>query len=267
MSTPLILEERFGPVLRLSHNRPDARNAENEPLLHELDAALSRAAVDDEVRVVILGGTGDHFSAGHDLKEWRELRSDFTVEQRWEFEETCYLEYSMRIWRFPKPTIAQVQGACIAGAFMVANMCDILVASEDAFFADPVVSTLGAAAVEVLVHPWVMGQRRAREMLFTGERMSAAEAYRIGLASRVVSRCDLEKATLELANRIAEAPPFALRLLKRSLNRTADMQGFSNAIHAHFDTHELSHATAEFGRVSGQGMDGAIARGKRLVGK
>lgn len=265
MSEPLVREDRFGPVLRLYHNRPELRNAESEALLRDLDAALTRAAADAEVRVVIIGGTGAHFSAGHDLKEWRELRSGFGVEDRWGFEEECYYEYCMRLWNFPKPTIAQVQGGCIAGAFMVANMCDLLVASDDAFFADPVAMTLGAAAVEVLIHPWVMGMRRAKEMLFTGERMGAEEAYRIGMASHVVPRAELEQATLDLAQRIAKAPPFALKLIKRSLNRTANMQGFGNAVSAHFDTHQLSHVTDEFKSISNSGMDKAISRGKEML--
>jgi len=265
VSKPQILEERLGPVLRLSHNRPEFRNAESETLLRELDAALERAAKDPEVRVVILGGIGDHFSAGHDLKEWRQLRSDFGVEERWAFEEECYYGYCMRLWNFPKPTIAQVQGGCIAGAFMVANMCDLMVASDDAFFADPVSSTLGAAAVEVLIHPWVMGLRRAKEFLYTGERIGAEEAYRIGMASHVVPRAELEKATLELAERIAKTPPFALKLIKRSLNRTADIQGMASAISSHFDTHQLSHVTNEFKAISDAGMDHAIQRGKALL--
>ena len=104
----------------------------------------------------------------------------------------------MRIWHFPKPTIAQVQGACIAGSFMVANMCDLIVASDDAFFADPVVITLGAAAVEVLIHPWMMSIRRAKEMLYTGERMSAEEAHRIGMVSRLAPRAEVDAETLKL---------------------------------------------------------------------
>lgn len=261
-----ILVERLGPVSRIWHNRPEARNAESEALLRRLDEALAEAAADPEVRVVILGGKGEHFSAGHDLKEWKAKRSAFGVEDRWAFEEECYFEYCMRIWHFPKPTIAQVQGGCIAGSFMVANMCDLMVASDDAFFADPVVVTLGAAAVEVLVHPWVMGLRRAKEMLYTGERLSAEEAYRIGMVNRVVPRAELEQRTLDFAEHIARTPPFALKLLKRSLNRTADIQGFGNAVKAHFDTHQLSHATDEFRAISAAGMDGAIARGKARLG-
>src|SRR5690606_26685750 len=243
-------------------NRPKNRNAESQRLLQELDDAMRQAAADPDIRVVILGGQGDHFSAGHDLKEAQESRADFTVEQRFAYEERYYYEYAMRIWDHPKPTIAQVQGACIAGGFMVANMCDLVVASDDAFFADPVCHTLSASAVEMLVHPWVMGMRAAKEFLFTGRRMDAAEAHRSGMVNRVVPRAELESATLALAEHIAKAPPFGLKLTKRSLNRTFDIQGFRNAIAAHFDTHQLSHVTEEFRQPRERGLGSAIQRAK-----
>jgi enoyl-CoA hydratase len=253
-----ILWERFGPVLRVSHNRPQRRNAESENLLAELDDALARAAADDGVRVLILAGTGDHFSAGHDLFDGLARRGDYTPEQHWLWEQEHYLGNALRIWDFPKPTIAQVQGGCIAGGFMVANMCDLLVASDDAFFCDPVAHSLGAAAVEALVHPWVLGLRKAKEMLYTGQRVSAAEAHAWGMVNHVVPRADLAASTLQLAERIAQAPPVAIRMLKRSLNRTADMQGFRNAIQAHFDTHLLSSSTQEFKDIGARGMDQSL---------
>ena len=258
----LIETERIGPVLRLWHARPEARNAESQQLLDELDAAMAAAIADDAVRVVILAGRGDHFSAGHDLKEAQAKRGNFTVEERWAYESQRYYGYCLRIWDCPKPTIAQVQGACIAGGFMVANMCDLVVAAEDAYFADPVAHTLGTAAVEVLIHPWVMGLRKAKEMLFTGARIGAAEAHAIGLVNRVVPRGRLDEETLALAQRIAEAPPFGLRLLKRSLNRSQDAQGFRVALEAHFDTHQLSHMTEEFKAARDAGLARAIDKGK-----
>jgi enoyl-CoA hydratase len=257
-----ILYERIGSVARISHNRPDARNAESKRLLNELDQAISRAASDDDVRVVILAAVGDHFSAGHDLKEAQATRSNFTVEERWDYEILHYFEFALRIWDLPKPVISQVQGACVAGGFMVANMCDMLVASEDAFFADPVCQSLGTASVEILIHPWVMGLRQAKDMLFTGRRVGASEAFQMGMVNRLVTRSDLETTTLELAEQIAKAPAFALRLTKRSLNRGYDMQGFRTALQAHFDTHQLSHNSAEFSRIREGGLQAAIAKGK-----
>ncbi|RAI57930.1 enoyl-CoA hydratase [Roseicella frigidaeris] len=262
MAYTQIAVERRGPVAWLSHNRPEMRNAESSVLLDELDAALREASADDAVRVIVIAGKGDHFSAGHDLKEGQARRQAFTVEERWAYEERRYLEYSLRIWDCPKPTIAAVQGACIAGGFMVANMCDMIVAAEDAFFADPVCKTLAASAVEVLMHPYVMGLRAAKEFLFTGRRMDAAEAHRLGMVNRVVPRATLEEATQALAEDIASAPPFAIRLTKRSLNRAADMQGFRDAINAHFDTHQLAHVTEEFRKTREAGLAAAIARGK-----
>jgi enoyl-CoA hydratase len=254
--------EDLGGVARIWHNRPQARNAESQCLLDEIDSAMRCAAEDPSIRVVILGGRGDHFSAGHDLKEAQATRADFTVEQRWAYEELRYYDYALNIFDLPKPTIAQVQGACVAGGFMLANMCDLVVAADDAFFADPVAHSLGTAAVEVLIHPWVMGMRKAKEMLFTGQRLDAAEALRIGMVNRVVPRAELEEATLALARRIAEAPPFGLKLLKRSLNRGLDIQGLRTALEAHFDTHQLSHMTEEFRRARDRGLSGAIKAGK-----
>lgn len=168
--------EQLGAVCRISLAREAARNAQSQQMLDELDQALQDAAEDESVRVVVLAGRGAHFSAGHDLKEAQAKRADFTVEERWAYESRRYFGYCMRIWDFPKPTVAQVQGACVAGGFMIANMCDLIVAAEDAFFSDPVGHTLAAAATEVLIHPWVMGLRRAKEMLFTGEKLEAQEA-------------------------------------------------------------------------------------------
>lgn len=257
-----IVVERLGRVVRIAHNRPMQRNAEDTLLLDEMDEALAAAIQDDMVGAIIIAGVGDHFSAGHDLKEAMGQRAGYTVEQRWDYEALHYYGHSLRIWDCPKPVIAQVQGACIGGAFMVANMCDLVVASDDAYFSDPVCQTLAAAAVEVLVHPWAMGLRRAKEFLFTGERMSAEEGYRVGMVNRVVPRDELARSAYALANKIAASPPFALRLLKRSLNRTADIQGFRNALSAHFDTHQVTHATDETMRIRRDGAGGAISRGK-----
>lgn len=254
--------EVIGPVARVCHNRPDAANAESEALLLELDDALEQAKNDPAIRVLILGGKGKHFSSGHDLIDGIATRAHFTPEEIYMWEQEHYLGNAMRIRDFPKPTIAQVQGACIAGGFMVANMCDLIVASDDAFFSDPVVHSLGAAAVEVLVHPWVMGTRKAKEFLFTGERIKAAEAKEWGVVNHVVPRADLEEFTLKLANRIAEAPPVAMHVLKRSINRTQDIQGFRNSVLAHFDSHVFTHSTVEHRTMVARGMEASIASAK-----
>ena len=262
MSYTCIEVEQHGAVRRLWMNRPEARNAQSKLMLDELDAALTEAQADADTRVVVIGGRGGHFSAGHDLKEAQLHRADFTVEERWAYEELRYFDYCMRLWDFPKPTIAQVQGACIAGGFMLANMCDLVVAADDALFGDPVTHTMGAVATEVLIHPWVMGLRQAKEMLYTGERLDAARAHAIGLVNRVVPRDELDARTLELATRIAQTPPFAIKLLKRSLNRTLDVQGMRAALSAHFDLHQLSHVSEEYQATRRAGLALAIGKGK-----
>lgn len=257
-----LLVEDCGPVRRIALNRPQARNAQSRELLDELDNAVTAAGQDDTVKIVILAAVGQHFSAGHDLKQAQAERAHFSVEERWEYESLRYFDYCLRIWDLPKPTIAEVQGACVAGGFMIANMCDLIVCSDDAFFSDPVGHTLAAAATEVLIHPWVMGLRKAKELLFTGEKLDAQEAHRIGMVNRVVPVASLSDEALALAQRIAQAPPFGLRLIKKSLNRSLDVQGFRNALSAHFDLHQLSHMSEEFNTVRDRGLAKAIQRNK-----
>ena len=264
MNEPEILLERNSHVLRIWLAREDARNAQSRQLLDQLDEAFAEATDDEDIHVVILAGKGKHFSSGHDLKQAQAERAGFTVEDRWKYESRRYLDYCLRIRDFPKPTIAQVQGGSIAAGFMLANMCDLVVAADDAFFSDPVTYMMGAAATEVLIHPWVMGSRIAKEFLFTGNRMSAQRGYELGMVNRVVSAAQLEDVAMELALHIAKAPPFALRLVKKSLNRSEDSQGFREALSAHFDIHQLSHVTAEYGSLARGGLAASI---KKISGK
>lgn len=253
--------EQLGAVRRIWLNRPDRRNAQSQQMLDQMDAAFAEARDDDQTRVVVLAGRGPHFSAGHDLKQAQAERAEFTVEQRWAYESRHYYDYCLRIWDFPKPTICQVQGACVAAGFMLANMCDLLVAAEDAQFSDPVTHTMGAAATEVLIHPWVLGLRDAKELLFTGERFDARRAREIGMVNRVVPTERLDEETLALAQRIAQAPPFALQILKKSLNRSVDVRGMREALSAHFDLHQLSHVSEEYRQTKEAGLASAIQKG------
>jgi enoyl-CoA hydratase len=262
MSDTPIVSEQLGTVRRLWLARPQARNAQNQAMLDALDAALTDAAGDGGTHVVVLAGQGEHFSAGHDLKEAAQTRGAITVEGRYAYEERRYFEYCMRLRDFPKPTIVQVQGACVAGGFMLANMCDLIVAADDAYFSDPVGHTMGAAATEVLIHPWVMSLRQAKELLFTGGRLTAAQALTSGMVNHVVPRAELESRTLALAERIAQSPPFAMKLIKRSLNRSQDVQGMREAMSAHFDLHQLSHVSQEYQSTVRAGLDAAIRKNK-----
>lgn len=259
-----VLIEQLGSVRRITLNRPHVRNAQSRQMLDALDQAFQEAEQDVATNVVILAANGDHFSAGHDLKQAQAERSGFTVEQRWQYESQRYYDYCLRIWDFPKPTIAQVQGGCVAAGMMLANMCDLIVASEDAFFADLVTHSMAGASTEVLIHPWVMGLRNAKELLFTGGKISAQEAKSMGMVNRVVPTQELESTTLELAQRVAKGPAFTLSLVKKSLNRSVDVQGFRAALSAHFDLHQLSHLSDEFRTRTSAGMDKTIVSGSKV---
>ncbi|WP_129781803.1 enoyl-CoA hydratase [Peristeroidobacter soli] len=259
-----IVCETLGPVRRILLNRPQLRNAQNRTMLDEIDAAFAAAAADPTIRVIILAAAGDHFSAGHDLKEAQRDRSHQSAEQRFHQEEAKYYQICMHIHDCPKPTLAQVQGACLAGGLMLAGMCDLIVAAEDAFFSDPTVHSVSLASLEVLAYPFYLGPRRAKDLLLTGRRLPASEALQFGLVNRVVPRAELESTTLKLAEHIAKAAPFAVRLAKRSVNRMMDMAGFRTALEAHFDTHQVTHHSDEFAAVINGSLANSIDRGKAL---
>jgi enoyl-CoA hydratase len=245
-----------GPIATLTMNRPAFSNSQNAQMTYALDAAFTRAANDDAVHVIVLAGAGKHFSGGHDIgtpgrdvtKSWPERRTlwyDHANKPGAEFvyarEQEAYLGMCRR-WRdLPKPTIAMVQGACIAGGLMLAWVCDLIIASEDAFFADPVIR-MGAPGVEYFAHPFEMHPRIAKEFLFLGERMPAARAYQMGMVNKVVPREQLAAETHAIAGRIAAMPRFALALAKQAVNHIEDLQGKRTGIDAVFHMHQLTHA-------------------------
>ena len=260
-----VLYDASDRVATLTLNRPEAANAQNAELLDQLDAAWTRAAEDPDVRVIVLQANGKHFSAGHDLKGGGDPDPDekITLAKIIEFESRRYLGYSLKWRNTPKPSIAAVQGKCIAGGLLLAWPCDLIVASEDASFSDPVVA-MGIGGVEYHGHTWEMGARKAKELLFTARSMGAAEAASVGMVNRVVPREELHSATRELALSIARMHPFALRQAKRAVNQTLDVQGFYAAIQSVFDVHQTGHghAISEGGwpvLVGLQGMKAEIA--------
>ena len=230
-------------VALITLDRPQAANAQNDKVLVELDEAWSAADDDPEVKVIVLRATGRHFSAGHDMgpKDPEFYENIKSPEWLYDRETRGYLHYAKRWREIPKPSIAAVQGKCVAAGLMLCWPCDLIVASDDAEFSDPVVF-MGIGGVEYQGHAWEFGARRAKEMLFPGGSMGAAEAERVGMVNKVVPRDELDAATMELARRIAEQDAFALRLAKRAVNQTLDIMGFSAAIEHCFDLHHFAHA-------------------------
>ncbi|MEU6745918.1 enoyl-CoA hydratase [Spirillospora sp. NPDC046719] len=238
MASELVLYRTVDSVAVITLNRPDRANAQSMGLLDELDAAWARAEEDDGVRVIVVNANGEHFSAGHDLSGTDEAPA--SLAELYGNEARRYLGYSLRWRNVPKPSIAAVQGACIAAGLMLCWPCDLILAADDAYFSDPVVH-MGIGGVEYHGHTWEFGARRAKELLFTGARVTAAEAERIGMVNRVVPRDRLERETLALAAQIAQRHPFALRQAKRAVNQTLDVQGFQTALQAVFDVHQTGH--------------------------
>ncbi len=262
--------ERRNAVAVVTMNRPEYRNAQNSAMTYALDEAFSRAVDDAEVSVIVLTGAGDHFSAGHDIgSPGRDVDQSFERKAvlwwdhvgraggdlRYAREMEVYLGMCRRWREIPKPVIAMVQGACVAGGLMLAWVCDLIVAAEDAFFADPVVR-MGIPGVEYFAHPWVLGPRAAKEVLFTGDRFSAARAYEWGMVSRVVPRSELEASTFQLASRIAAMPQFGLALAKRAVNQSEDLMGMRAGMDSVFGLHHFAHAhNAEVGSDALAGMN------------
>src|SRR5438445_648386 len=249
MELSTVRYEADGPVATVTMNRPEMANAQNTALIDDLAAAFEAADADDDVRVVILAGAGKHFSSGHDLKalvgqaevdEWRRMRE--TPEGKFRHEKVMYFDRCVSIYNFRKPTIAAVQGSCIAAGLMLACMCDLIVAADDAVFQNPVLRMTGAG-VELLVEPWELGIRKAKEFLWTGMELDAQEAWRLGLVNRVVARDDLAEQARELAAKVALVPPQTAQIMKDSINHTADEMGQRESWKYHFMVHQWMSGT------------------------
>lgn len=251
----VLYETPIPKVARIVLNRPEARNAQNTQLLYDLNSAFDVAAQDDDISVIVLAAKGPHFSSGHDLRErgMRKAMSANTTVGTWcgfscegaestmAREKELYLGLSERWRNIPKPTIAEVQGKVIAGGLMLVWPCDLIVATDDATFLDNTVS-MGVAGAEFFNHPWELGLRKAKEMLFTSGVVTATEAAALGMVNRVVPRDELTDTAMGLAAQIAEKPLFALKLVKEALNAAQDAQGRVNSMQTSFALHQLSHS-------------------------
>lgn len=249
MSSDTIKYSVDGPVATITLDRPGSANAQNTELIDALDAAFDRAEADAEIRVVVLAAEGKHFSAGHDLKEilagdeaWAARRD--TPEGKLEHEQVMYWDRLLRIRDFPKITIAAVQGACSAAGLMLACMCDLIIAADDARFSNPVLRMSGVG-VELLVEPWELGARKAKEFLFLSETLSAEEAERLGLVNRVVARSELGAAAAAMATQAALVPAITARAVKDTINHTLDLQGQRESWKYHFMVHQFVSNTDE----------------------
>ncbi|GAB19970.1 putative enoyl-CoA hydratase [Gordonia effusa NBRC 100432] len=284
-TTPVAYEtDSTGSIAYVTLNRPEYRNAQNSVMTYSLDAAFRRAVDDAAVKVIVLRANGKHFSAGHDIgtperdfdtfyDNAATLYWDHTDrsggDQRLAREIEVYMGMCRRWREIPKPVIAQVHGACIAGGLMLAWIADFIVAADDAFFSDPVVR-MGIPGVEYFAHAFVLGPRRAKEILFTGERFTATQAADWGMVNHVVPRDELAAKVDGIATSIAEMPQLGLALTKKAVNICEDQMGFRNSMDSVFGWHHFAHsANAEaaggdsLGGMDAKSMKASAEQGRR----
>ena len=222
MSGSNLLIEDVGPIRRLTLNRPEKLNALDAALVEALSEALRQAADLTDVRVIVIAGAGRSFCAGYDLSEEPGLGSNLD-------NLTHSLDRLLEVFDHPRPIVAQVQGHCLAGGCDLMMMCDLAVASDDAVFGQPEIRFGSTVVAQVM--PWLIGARRAKELILTGhDRLDASEAHRIGLVNRVVPRANLEGETMRLAGELAVVDPGAMTLTKRALNLSWEAAGFREAL-------------------------------------
>ncbi|MDG1734153.1 MAG: enoyl-CoA hydratase [Thalassotalea sp.] len=274
----VVLYEVRDQVAIVTMNRPEYNNAQNSQMTYALDKAFQLATNDDDVKVIVLAGNGKHFSAGHDIgTPGRDVDKSFERTTLWydhvnkpggEFlyarEHEVYLGMCRR-WRdLPKPTIAMVQGACVAGGLMLAWVCDLIVADDKAFFSDPVVR-MGIPGVEYFAHVHELNPRIAKEFLFTGDRMSAERAYQMGMVNRVVPAASLREDTMAMAERIAQMPRLGLQLTKQVINNAEDLMGKRSTMDMAYGMHHFAHAHNE--SISGDRLGGFDAKAMAKANK
>ena len=224
----LVLREPTPWGVRLTLNRPAKLNAISAELRDALSAAVAAAVDDERVRVIAIAGAGRAFCSGYDLSEAQPVDA-------WGWREVLAADVAaiLAIWRCPKPVIAQVHGYALAGGLELAMACDLIVAAEDARLGEPEIR-FGSAPVTLLM-PFLIGQKRTRELLMTGDLIDAREAERIGLVNRVVAADELAAEVDRLADRLARVPPDVMAPTKLMLNRSMEAAGFGDAVQIGLD--------------------------------
>lgn len=268
------VENPLPGVARVVMDRAAKRNATNLPMLYELDRAFTVAAADTAVKVIILAADGPHFSAGHDqltrgtMDDIKTVGTTFGysapgIEGMMNWTREAYFDTHWRWRNIPKPLIAEVHGKVIGGGLGLMWICDVIVASDDAQFADPTVHIYGNG-VEYFGHPWEFGIRKAKELLFTSGWLTAHDGERCGMINKVVSREALTETALEMARKMATQPSLGLSLSKQALNAAQDQQGFYNAMREAFMICTVAHAQMQIVGLPEDGMGEGFMSGKRL---
>lgn len=274
--TEILLSDLSDKILTLTLNRPEKLNALTPALLAELKTQLDSAAKNDSVSVVIIKSVGRAFCVGYDLNEENWITSQYPANHPGgvEIEQDkkdimALLDYWLDMWRFPKPIICQVQGACLSGAGELLAVSDLVVASDKALFGHPAGRDLGIPPT-VFFWPLTLGMRKTKEMLYTARNMGAEEAEKLGLINKVVPADDLAAQTRALAEDIAKTPVNHLMILKSATNNFYDNMNIETSTRQASDLdaefHQSPTFLAFFKLVREKGMKAALAERARLFG-
>ncbi len=231
-----------GDIAIISLDRPEKRNAINARLRSDLLRHLATAEADDEISVIVLRGEGKSFCAGHDISRSdpeREKWRRHAIRQHKQL--SAGLRLATTIWELPKPVVASVQGHALGVGCILTMLCDLTIAAEDALFGEPEVRF--AAPATAMMLPWLIGAKRARELIYMGDTIDATEARELGIVNRVVPPGELEEATLKYARRLAKIGPETLSRAKIAVNRMMELQGIRNGWNASVDVIAPLYAT------------------------
>jgi enoyl-CoA hydratase len=256
-----VLYETRGPAAWITLNRPEKLNAINRAVLAGLHEAIDRATADDEVKVVVVTGAGRAFSAGYDLAD--EAAGEYGAAHDWHHVLGDDVDATMKLWGLPKPTICAVRGYCLAGGCELAMACDIIVAGAGASFGEPEIR-YGSGPVTLLM-PFVLGQKKTNELLFTGDMIDADAAERAGMINRAVADDQVDAEVEALVRKIAPTPLPVLRLTKIALVRAFEAMGLREAVNMNLDLSSMLNAAdmpeqREFMEiVRAQGLKAALA--------
>ncbi len=239
--TKIIVDEPLPAVRRITLNRPDKRNPLSNELRSELFHALETADQDDSIRCMIIRGAGPCFSAGYDLTSNSAQGQPFYTPGGLSNWPRHVVDGFFRMWDMAKPIIAQVHGYCLAGGTELATACDLVYVAEDAMIGYPVVRTISPPDNQF--YPWIVGMRRAMELMLTGDHMSGSEAAESGFANRAFAAEQLEAEVLKVASRIAKVPTDVQQINKRAVHRQMDAMGVRAGIRAGTEMQQLAMFT------------------------
>ena len=222
--------EKDDAVAIIKLNRPEKLNSFSSQMVQELCTVLDELAVDDDIRAVILTGNGRAFSAGYDLTTPTDnaVRSVVHYKERGEREGH---PFAMKVWNFPKPIIAAINGYCLAAACEIAMLCDISIAAEGSMIGEPEIRF--SSASPTLIMPWIIPMKIAKELLYTGDLITAERAYEVGMVNHVVPADELMNASMKMARRISKIAPLATKVTKEGINKTYEIAGLVNALEYH----------------------------------